>query len=206
MSHILKHVLILVLFLSLSVKIFAESSNRTLAPKNTTENAKLFLQQHINDIFKTLRDDSLNIADKKQVLAPILRKLVNFQLISKLIIGRTHWKQLSTEERSRFGIAFEKHLLDSYLSKLILFSNEKLYLDKAQKAKGKVSIIGRIITKKDTLSITFKLYFPKKWQLYDIEVEGVSILQSYQAQFRPLLKSKSIDAIIHNLKQVPAET
>jgi phospholipid transport system substrate-binding protein len=74
--------------------------------------------------------------------------------------------------------------------------------DVAVQVKNKIRILTYLISKDSKISILYKLYKPKNdWKIYDIEIEGVSIIQTYRSQFSQVLQSGTIDDLLVELQE-----
>ena len=129
--------------------------------------------------------------------------LFDFDRMAKLSLGKKYWKSLSKDGRKEFSRLFVERLKQSYLDKLDLYTDEEVVVDEAkQKKKNRVEVLTYLVSKDDKMEMKYKLYKDKKkgWLVYDVEVLGVSIVQTYRSQFSGYLKKKSMDELMNLLR------
>jgi len=96
-----------------------------------------------------------------------------------------------------------ERLKQSYLDKLDLYTDEEVVVDEAKLIKKKrVEVLTYLVSKDDKMEMTYKLYKTKKnvWMVYDVDVLGVSIVQTYRSQFSGVLKKESLEKLIERLR------
>jgi phospholipid transport system substrate-binding protein len=90
----------------------------------------------------------------------------------------------------------------AYLEKLSLYTDEKVFFKTPVQNKRKVRIPTEIISNNNRISMVYKLYkFKKDWKIYDIEIEGVSIISTYRSQFDQVLSKGTIDELLQRLEK-----
>ena len=103
----------------------------------------------------------------------------------------------------REGVPFEKKIKLSYLDKLRLYNNEKVIIKKLKKVKPtRITLETQVIGLDDTYKVVYLFYKKKQnnhWYIYDVELVGVSIIQTYRKQFSEFLKTKSVNQLIKSL-------
>ena len=98
---------------------------------------------------------------------------------------------------------FVKRLKESYLDKLDLYTDEEIVVDEAKLTKkNRVEVLTYLISKEDKKEMIYKLYKSKKkgWMVYDVDVLGVSIVQTYPSQFSGILKKESMDQLMERMR------
>jgi phospholipid transport system substrate-binding protein len=124
----------------------------------------------------------------------------NFLEMGKRSLGNKNWKKIKPEERKAFIEVFGKLLENSYANKLENYSDEQInYLDEI--VKGKYAMVKtEVVRKNSTISIDYKLIEGSdKWLIYDITVEGVSLIKNYRSQFGKVIHNDSFDALMDKL-------
>jgi phospholipid transport system substrate-binding protein len=120
--------------------------------------------------------------------------------MGKRSLGKKYWKQISPEERRSFVDLFGKLLENSYANKLESYSDEKInYVDEI--VKGRYAMVKtEVVRKNGTVNVDYKLIeSPNEWRVYDIVVEGVSLIKNYRSQFRKIIHNDSFDALMDKL-------
>lgn len=159
-----------------------------------------------NKIIAIVSDPALKTPDKKKEKAGLIRAAVderfNWEEMSKRALAR-HWSARTEEEKKEFIDLFGKLLERTYLDKVEGYSGEKvLYIDEV--VDGKYATVSvKIVTKKDTeISV---LYRVKKdgdnWLVYDISIEGVSLINNYRKQFNSIIVQNSYKELVDKLRE-----
>lgn len=124
----------------------------------------------------------------------------NFLEMGKRSLGKKYWKKRTPKERKAFVDLFGKLLENSYANKLENYSDEKInYVDEI--VKGEYAMVKtEVVRKNDAINVDYKLIeSPNKWLVYDITVEGVSLIKNYRSQFRKIIHNDSFNALMDKL-------
>lgn len=172
----------------------------------TSPTAEELLRQNLTAVFAVLTDQRLSQEAKKTEIERIVNPMFDFALMSKLTLGRKYWPDLSTEQRERFTKLFVERLRQSYLDRLTLYTDETVQYEPAVAVQEKVQIPTSLVSKEGRISILYKFYESSAgWRIYDLEIEGVSIIRSYRSQFYEILKTGSFDDLLAKLGQPAAD-
>ena len=151
-------------------------------------------------------DPAMKSADMAAERARRIRKAVDERFDWKEMSKRTlarHWKKRTQREKEEFVDLFGKLLERTYLDKVEGYSGEKvLYV--GERVDGNYGIVKvKIVTRKDT-EILVKYKLKKKggeWLVYDISIEGVSLVNNYRKQFNSIMTRSSYEDLINKLRR-----
>ena len=164
--------------------------------------AKKLLESKIEAAIAVLQKKDLDHQEKNKQIIEIVTPLFNFPLMAKLSLGRKYWPGLVKEKRQRFTELFTKRLKESYLDKLTLYTDEKVVFKTPVQEKRKIKIQTELISKNNTISMLYKFHKSKHgWLIYDIEIQGVSIISTYRSQFDQVLSKGTIDELLIKLEK-----
>jgi phospholipid transport system substrate-binding protein len=164
--------------------------------------AKELLESKIDAAIAVLHQNDIDQQEKNKQIIEIVTPLFNFPLMAKLSLGRKYWPGLTKEERQRFIELFTKRLKASYLDKLALYTDEKVVFKTPVQEKRKIKIQTELVSKNNTISMLYKFHESKRgWLIYDIEIQGVSIISTYRSQFDHVLSNGTIDDLLIKLEQ-----
>jgi phospholipid transport system substrate-binding protein len=156
----------------------------------------------INNITAVLQNKSLSLEDKKSQILPEVDGLFNYTTMSKISLGN-QWKTLSETEKEAFISKFENKLKNSYFEKLELYTDQKVNVTKVEKVKPtRIKLYAEIVGDDETYELIYKFYKVKNtedWLIYDVEITGVSIIQTYRKQFTEFLKTKPFSELVASL-------
>lgn len=160
------------------------------------------MKTKIANITTLLQNSTLSSEQKKEKIAPTVDTIFDYKTMSKIALGK-QWKTLSRTEQENFSQKFENKLKNSYFEKLELYTNEKVLVKELKKVKTtRIHLHTDIVGAENTYEIIYKFYKVKNsndWLIYDIEITGVSIIQTYRKQFSEFLASKSFNALLESL-------
>ena len=160
-------------------------------------------KEKVDIVINILKDKSLSKNEKKEGILETIEGLFDFSLMARLSLGKKHWKSLSKSKRKEFSDLFVERLKLSYLEKLDLYTDEEVVVDEARKTKkNRVEVLTYLVTEDDKKEMIYKLYKTKKkgWMVYDVDVLGVSIVQTYRSQFSGVLKKESMEQLMERMR------
>ena len=165
-------------------------------------NIQTQMDNKIQTITSILQDKSLNIESKKEKIAPEVDTIFDYKTMAKISLGKK-WKTLSSKEQEEFTQKFEHKLKSSYFEKLELYTDQKVVVKELKKVKPtRIYLYTEIIGSDDVYEVIYKFYKVKNsddWRIYDVEITGVSIIQTYRKQFSEFLKTKSFSELLESL-------
>lgn len=151
---------------------------------------------------KVAADRKLLIDIGEEVLGPY----VSFDKMAKQILGK-HWRKITKDQQSRYTAAFKNRVSYAMASQYdpeqeysLNVSGSK-FNKKKNKSLVKSSVVNETSGKK--YLIDYKLFYNKKqdnWQVYDVIVEGVSMLQSFKSASNEQMSRKGIEFLIAQLE------
>lgn len=164
--------------------------------------AEDFLKAKLDAVFSVLENNDLEKQAKSEEIVEIVTPMFDFPLMARLSLGRKHWTGLADEKKDRFTELFIKRLRQSYLNKLTAYNDEKIIYGSAVAVNNKIHIPTDLVSTGKKISMLYKLYASKSgWRIYDIEIQGVSIIRSYRSQFAEILKNGTFDDLLEKLEK-----
>lgn len=151
---------------------------------------------------KILKDPSIKKEDKKERLWKQLEPIFDFKAISKMALGR-HWKKHTPEERKKFTDIFTTILKNVYLNKTASYSGKKVIFKQQFVQAGRAKVQTNIITDKGKkVSVDLSMHkIDGSWKVYDMTIEGVSIVNNYRSQFNTILSKSSFKDLLGKLRE-----
>ena len=164
--------------------------------------AEKLLKGKLESVIVVLEKKDLNQQLKKDQIYEIIEPVFNFPLMSRLTLGKKHWPSLTQDQKKKFITLFTKRLKDSYLDKMLLYSDEKIKYNAPVQIKKKVHIPTILVSKDNKINMLYKLYKSKQgWKIYDIEIQGVSLISTYRSQFEEILRNKTVEDLLVKLEK-----
>ncbi len=168
------------------------------------------LKSGIGAVLNILRDASLKGETKKSERRSRLRKTIGKQFDFKEMARRSlarYWKKRNKEERKEFVDLFSRILGKTYIGNIEGYTDEIIRYVK-EKADGEFAWVKTLIVtkRKQQIPITYRMHkVEKKWLVYDVIIEGVSLVNTYRQQFRSFLRKKPYDVLVKKLREKQGE-
>ena len=160
------------------------------------------LKNKIDSVLKMLEKEDMAEAQKKEKIMAIVDPVIDFELMAKLTLGKTNWARLSESEQEKFIDLFVDRLKASYLDKTTLYSDQKVVYHPAVKKGNKIHVPVDVVTQEETAEVLYKFYSAgSQWRVYDVEINGVSLIRSYRSQFDEILRNGTVTDLFEELKR-----
>jgi len=163
------------------------------------------LKGAIDRVVKTLDDPEYRGEDKVPARRRAVRKVANdifdFGEIARRSLAR-HWQPLTDKQRDEFVMLFADLLERSYISKIELYGGEKILYTGERVEGDQASVATRIITKNGTdVPIDYRmLKRGDRWLVYDVNIEGVSLVSNYRTQFNKIIQTASYNDLVQKMR------
>ncbi len=132
---------------------------------------------------------------RRQKIRDLISKRFSYGQMSMRSMGK-NWKNISLDEQREFVQLFSKLLENSYAKKIESASDETVdYKD--EKIKGRYALIRtEIVRNTGPISVDYKLILlDSEWKVYDVVIQGVSLVNNYRSQFNRIITQESYDAL-----------
>ncbi len=165
------------------------------------------LKNNIDKVFSILSDpaysDESKKAEQHEKLWKIVEDAFDFKIMARLTLAN-NWKSFSPEQQEEFSRVFGKFLGNTYLDKIQSgYSGEKVEYDGQEKFSDNRALVETNITHggvKTPVNYSM-LKTGNGWKIYDVKIEGVSLLQNYRTQFSSILMRGKPEDLIEMLKK-----
>jgi phospholipid transport system substrate-binding protein len=167
------------------------------------------------DLIRQTSDQTIKILDDPQLQGPKkqaermerLRKMADeafdWQEMARRALA-THWRERTPQQQQEFTGLFKDLVERTYLNRLDSAAGERqdiVYGD--EQTQGSQSVVKtKVITKRKTqVPIDYRLHKADgRWKIYDVLIEGVSLVNNYRSQFNDILSRSSYDELIQKMK------
>jgi phospholipid transport system substrate-binding protein len=147
-----------------------------------------------------------NVAERRKMLRMTLNERFNWTEMARRSLAN-HWQGLTPEEKKEFVPLFTDLLENTYMSRIENYSGDKVnYI--GERVKGNYSLVKvKIFTDKQTeIPVVYKMKKEgPEWIIYDVSIEGVSLVKNYQQQFDSIILSSSYQSLVEKLKEKVAK-
>lgn len=192
----------IMLGLAFIVLLSAAAAGFAATDADEAEEVGDMLKGKLDTVLELLEDQNLPETEMKKRIMDVIEPVIDFEIMAKLTLGRANWGRLSESEREEFVSLFVGQLKASYLDKTTLYSGQKVILGKSRKQGGKIQVPMELETSDKTVNVLYRFY-PKgdEWKVYDVVINGVSLVKSYRSQFNEILQSGSVEDLFKALKK-----
>lgn len=202
MNKLLQSVALMALILGLAAQsVFAND-----IPANE------FVEKFSNEVLSEIKSrKSELLADPRKLDALIDQKVmpnVNFRRMTQLVVGRP-WREATPEQREQITKEFRALLVKTYSGALSQVGDQSLQVDRLRARPEDTDVIvnSRVIQKgAPPVDLAYRVEKKDgKWLIYDLSVLGLWLVDSYKAQFGPVLAATGVDGLIQTLKTLNAK-
>ncbi len=160
-------------------------------------------EQRINAVIDHIRNKSLDKKIRNEKIIEAISPMFDFSQMAKLSMGKKNWTKMNPAQRQEFNELFVVRLQESYLEKLDLYTDEEVVVEQAELVKNRIHVRSHLVANDDKIEMIYKFYKKKNqgWKVYDVQILGVSIVQTYRSQFAGILKNQTIDDLLKKLRQ-----
>ena len=170
--------------------------SQTVMADNKTD-AETLLKSKLDAVISVLQQKELGKETKNGQILEIVTPSFDFSLMAKLALGKKYWPGLARDKQEEYTDVFVKRLKETYLEKLNLYTDEQVVYLATVESGNKIHIPTELISKGSKIIILYKLYKSNHgWKIYDVEVEGVSVVSTYRSQFDQILSTGTIDDLL----------
>ena len=164
------------------------------------------VEGHVNNVLSVLRDPALageaNKETKAKKIESISNEMFDFVALSRLTLGRS-WKKFSGEQRKEFIKLYRTILEKAYMDRILAYTDEKVTFNKElMLSEKKAEVQTTVITKSADIPIYYRVYLKDgKWRVYDVIIEGISLIKNYRTQFREILANNPPEEVLKILRE-----
>ena len=176
-----------------------------IAVANNSGSATDAVRTSVDEVLHILNDTRLKSPEKKEerrrLMEEAISKLANFNDISARVLGK-HWKNLNNNQKDEFVVLFKDFLsrvyagkMDEYASGQVQYLSERLEGNYAE-------VKTKVASGNTTIPMDYRLQNRDgHWQVYDIVVDGISLVQNYRAQFDKIIQKSSFNGLLDELRK-----
>ncbi len=200
----------IVCFMVVLLAFFSVGLSTSTAAEAAAKTPTQQLKAGVDSLIAVLTDQSLkDEAGKKNVedkVVELFQQHFDLAYTSQMCLGR-HWRKLSREERNEFVSLFTDLLKSTYLNRVHEYSGETVKYKK-EILRGKKALVKTVvISKGKEIPVDYKMVNRGNgnWQVYDVVIEGVSMVRNYRSQFSSILQKKKFADLLDQIRDKIAQ-
>lgn len=161
------------------------------------------VKKTVDDVVKIVSDKDLKKNDlkRRQLLKKSISVIFDYNEMAKRSMGK-HWNQRSAAEKKQFTELFASLLESSYAGKIESYNNEKIVYLKETQDGDYAELKSKVVTaKRDEYALDYRMLNQHgTWMVYDVVIEGVSLVSNYRSQFNKIIMSDGYPALVKKLQ------
>jgi phospholipid transport system substrate-binding protein len=159
----------------------------------------------INEVIGILQDESLKKPEKADERRQRLEKAVSgrfsYEEMAKRSLG-AQWQTLNEQQRNEFVDAFKTFLSNSYADRITGYSGEQVQYLNERLEQGYAEVRTKVTSNKSEIPLDYRLLNKGgDWRVYDVVIDGVSLISNYRGQFSKIIKSSGYDELVDKLRK-----
>ena len=180
-----------------------------LIPQAQAEDSpRVVVEQAVNQIIEILksREDSTRLTEENRAaISAAIADHFDYRKMARGSIGKS-WRELAEEDKVEFSKVFRELLERSYGNRLAGYRDQTIRYEDAKVKKHKALLKSWVVDAQKEIPVYYRLYEKDgRWRVYDIKIEGVSLVGTYRKQFRSALKNGGFRKLLASLRDKVAE-
>ena len=189
--------------------LFAGAASTISAAASTPAKGPMeALKGPIEQVIEILRDprykDGAHEEEQLDRLWDIAREIFDFEAIARGTLKRHRWQSFSPEQREEFTEVFTEFLGTNYFNQIQgKYHNEKVvFVEVTMKSDTKALVETKILRETVEIPVDYSMWTRTgSWRIYNVTIEGASLLGNYRNEFERVLQNEPPDHLIALLKQ-----
>jgi phospholipid transport system substrate-binding protein len=166
------------------------------------------IRQTVDDVLAVLADETLKAPERTAERRAKMRQAVfqrfGFDEMAKRALAQ-HWQKRTPEERKEFVALFSDLLERSYVDKIENYGGGKqnvLYTKESIDKDGYAAVRSEIVNPRDqNVEVEYRLLQRDgNWEVYDVIIEGVSLVNNYRTQFNKIISESSYENLVKQMR------
>ena len=163
------------------------------------------LKASIDAILVVLGDNSMSEADKRGKIGTIVDDRFDYRAMSQRVLSSRNWRKAGKPEQAEFAELFGQLLKKTYFTAISAYNNQVVDFT-GERIKGKkhnrASVNTEIVSSDKRIPVEYAMRLKRDgWYVYDVKVEGISLVQSHQNTFLNIFKNEGMSGAIAALKE-----
>jgi phospholipid transport system substrate-binding protein len=161
---------------------------------------------NLDKVLDVLRDPSLKAESakkaKKNKIRDISEEMFDFTELSKRSLGK-NWSKFNPDQQKEFVGLYKSLLEDAYADKIMLYTDVKIVFSKEVALTEKtVEVQSTVLRKSGEIPIYYRVIMKDGvWRVYDVVIEGISLINNYRSQFKEILVNKPPESLLETLRK-----
>ncbi len=162
------------------------------------------VRQTLDQVFAVLEDQELKsperAAERRAKLEKVIGQRFDYEEMGKRTLA-AHWKKMNRSQQEEFVKLFQSFLSNSYAGNIDGYSGEKIKYVKERHKGNFAEVQTKVVSSNTALPLDYRLLKKNgEYRVYDVIIDGVSLVKNYRGQFSRIIKSSSYDGLLEKLR------
>ena len=163
------------------------------------------VRTHVEHVIRVLEDPALReqarLPERRATIRRIAYDLFDFEATTRRCLGR-HWQGRTPAERAEFVTLFADLLERTYVGRIEQYSGEQIVFAGESVEGAQATVRTRLAIKSGgDVPIDYRMHrLDGRWRVYDVTIEGVSLVGNYRAQFNRIIQTSSYEGLVQRLR------
>lgn len=156
----------------------------------------------VDRVLKIANDKALSEPQRRARIKQVIVKSFGFEEMARQSLGR-HWNDLSAGQRSEFVSLFTDLLERTYINDIEAYKEGQEIQYGAERVDGdQIEVPSTVLTEaRDRIPVNYRLLKTANgWQVYDLVVDGVSLVQNYRSQFSHIIEQQGYSTLLKRIR------
>ena len=177
----------------------------TSMPTYAATGPTVAVKETIDEVIRLVTDEELkkaeNLSNRRTLLQGAIGQHFSFSEMAKRSLA-AHWKGLSEREHHEFVLLFKALLTKAYAKKIESYSDQEFQYNKERLKNSFAEVQTKIISGQSEFPLDYRMIQKNDtWYVYDVVVNGVSMVKNYRSQFDRIIRRSSYENLVVTLRE-----
>ncbi len=168
------------------------------------ETATEAIKKSVDTLIGVLSDQALKkpdrVPERRRLMEKIVGERFSYEEMAKRSLG-AQWAKLDEKQRAEFVDLFKRLLTNSYADKIEGYSGEQVHYLNERKEEDYAEVRTKITSGKAEIPLDYRLLNKGgDWRIYDVVIDGVSLVNNYRGQFTKIIRTSGYDDLVKQLR------
>ena len=169
-------------------------------PQTPTESVRSTIEDVVHILTNSELKQPAHLTERRQEIERVIRERVSYEDMAKQALG-AQWLSLADSERQEFVDLFVQLLRDSFAGKIDSYVDERVLFLSEEQSDRFAEVRTKLSGRKTDTRLDFRMTdHDGMWLVYDVVIDGASIVQNYRAQFASIIRSASYSGLVERMR------
>ncbi len=172
----------------------------TLAAEPAAGSPTAVVKTAVDAILVVLRKDGFDMATDRPAISTEIKKIFDDTAMAQSVLS-TNWRTATPEQQTEFKALLLETIQNTYLNRIKAYTNETVEFRNEEIRENRATVNTMIIAASGPIPVNYKLRKRSDgWFVYDVEVENVSMVNSYRDTYRDIVSRDGMDGLLGQMR------